>query len=485
VQSTAKKTRAGSIASAARVEALEGRQLFAAGVSSVREMVGAAGLFADATMVASAPAVSLTVAPSATAAVTATLYDSAGFEPPRFTTGNLGGQDAPQGTWVKSGNAAAAVVQTAVVANGLQAVRLDRTNGLDARFAPTLAAPSVTDPITISWVMRVEASAGAQPFGPFFGVEAYHDAGNGVLRLIGTGGMDAKTGEVLFQHAGTGFLDATDVTVSFGQFHTFRLVLDYAQQEYSLYVDEALIRTEGFVDGTAAAPITGFSIASLSTFAASGDSASQAASGTAYFDDYKATSGSVVAAPQVSSFTVDDGTAQRSKVRSLTVMFDRPVTLSPGALSLSRHNTGGSGANDGSAPTDASGVLGVPTSSDGGTTWVVTFNGTAPFAELKSDGTPTGSLVDGIYTLSVDPTKVTAGGVAMTSPASMTFHRLFGDFNGSKSIQALDYNAFRNAFGKGTGQTGFDASFDFDNSGTVNALDFNQFRSRFGKVFTY
>jgi hypothetical protein len=42
-----------------------------------------------------------------------------------------------------------------------------------------------------------------------------------------------------------------------------------------------------------------------------------------------------------------------------------------------------------------------------------------------------------------------------------------------------------NAFGRSTGQAGFDPAFDFDNNGTINALDYGQFRSRFGKVFVH
>ena len=103
-----------------------------------------------------------------------------------------------------------------------------------------------------------------------------------------------------------------------------------------------------------------------------------------------------------------------------------------------------------------------------------------------SGGNAASSLLDGIYIATVDPTKVTAGGAAMSSaPAPFTFHRLFGDSNGSKSVNATDYNQFRSAFGKGTGQVGFNPAFDFDNSGTINATDYNQFRRRFGKAFTY
>jgi hypothetical protein len=188
--------------------------------------------------------------------------------------------------------------------------------------------------------------------------------------------------------------------------------------------------------------------------------------------------------PELVGITVNDGSAQRSQVKQLTLAFDRMVTLAAGAVTLQRLNTAGSGADDGSPPTDATSALAPPTTPDGGRTWVFTFAADSPFMQT-SGGSPTGSLVDGIYTVSVDPTKVLADGVPMAAPASLTFHRLFGDVNGSKNVQALDYNLFRATFGKTPSQPTYDAAFDFDNSGTVNAMDYNQFRSRFGKAFTY
>jgi len=468
-----RKTRAGSIGlSAVVVESLEGRQLFAVGLSSL-QMVGDG-----------APAAaSLTQLPSENqAALSTTLYDSSGFESPRYTPGPLNNQDAAQGPWLKSGDSTAAVVQTLVSAHGTQAVRMDRHAGLTARFAPVHTISAVDQTITIDWSMRVDAATGVQPYGPFFGVEAYHDPGNGVLRLIGSGGIDAKTGEILFQYAGSGALDSTGVTVTLGQFHSFRLVLDFPAQQYSFYVDQVLARNEGFVDSTLANPINGFSLASLSTFAAGGDAASQSATGTAYFDDYLITSATAaVTPPKASTLTVNDGTVQRSKVSSLTVKFDKAVTLGTGAFSLSRLNTGGSGLNDGSAPTDATAALGTPTSSDGGTTWLVPLNGTGPFIETNPDSTPAGSIVDGIYKLNIDPTKVTAGGVAMAAPASFTFYRLFGDVNGDTTVNPLDYAQFRNSFSKNVGDAAYNPVFDFNNDGAVNPLDYARFRSRFGK----
>jgi hypothetical protein len=69
---------------------------------------------------------------------------------------------------------------------------------------------------------------------------------------------------------------------------------------------------------------------------------------------WKYTPDDVVAPPAVTSIAVGDGTAQRSQVKKLTVAFDRAVTLQAGAFKLVRLNTGGSGVNNGSAPTDAS-----------------------------------------------------------------------------------------------------------------------------------
>jgi hypothetical protein len=192
-------------------------------------------------------------------------------------------------------------------------------------------------------------------------------------------------------------------------------------------------------------------------------------------------------APSVTNVAVNDGAAQRSQVKSIKVTFDRAVTLAAGAALLVRLNSGGSGANDNSAPTNASAVLGTPTTVDGGVSWTYAFVAGNPFMQTTNTGVPTGSLVDGIYRLSVDPTKVTAGGVAMAAaPTPLTFHRLFGDVNGSKDVNNADFGPFRNAFSKATGQAGFNAAFDFDNSGTVNNADFGQFRNRFLRLtFTY
>jgi hypothetical protein len=179
-------------------------------------------------------------------------------------------------------------------------------------------------------------------------------------------------------------------------------------------------------------------------------------------------------------FVVNDGSAQRSLVKSVSVKFDQPnVQLASGALQLIRDNVDATGNLTGTT-TDISGVLNAPTSPDGGQTWTWTF--------VPNSGTDTvnGSLTDGVYHVVVDATKVsTTAGPMAANYTSPKFHRLFGDINGSKGVNAQDYNLFRSTFGKPSSDPAYIAGFDFDSSGTVNAQDYNQFRARFGKNLVY
>ena len=194
----------------------------------------------------------------------------------------------------------------------------------------------------------------------------------------------------------------------------------------------------------------------------------------------------IIPPPVLQSIAVNDGSAQRSMVKSLALHFDQPVSLAAGAARLDLLNTGGSGANDGSGPTAASTALGAPSTPDGGKTWVFTFAAASAFVQKSGGGASTGSLIDGIYQLNIDPTKVTVSGVAMAAaPAPFTFHRLFGDIDGNNSVSTLDFGLFRNAFGNATGQAGFNPAFDFDGNGSANTLDYGQFRNRYGKPFSY
>jgi hypothetical protein len=229
------------------------------------------------------------------AAASITVLDTQGFEAPLFSTtfdpltagsyaGQLEGQpiSPPEETWQQSGpNASTATVQSAIVQSGLQAVRVDY-GGADTRWGvPLSGLPfTPTDLITISWDMRVEGPAGdpMSDFGPFFGVEAYANPLGGNT-LLGSFGVDATTGELLYQETTTGFFVAPGPTVFFGEWNAFKIVLDYAVQAYNVFLNNALVVGGiGFVDGSFAT----FSDADISALSAG----TPGLEGTAYFDNF-------------------------------------------------------------------------------------------------------------------------------------------------------------------------------------------------------
>src|SRR6185369_10555013 len=121
--------------------------------------------------------------------------------------------------------------------------------------------------------------------------------------------------------------------------------------------------------------------------------------------------------------------AQRSRVASLVVVFDRPVQLDPNAmtLALQTNNVRFGGVSQ------PSGYGTLPTSlivdSTDKITWTVTFVGNT------DDGADNfRSLKDGVYYLRVSAPKVHplgVPGVRMAADSKTTFHRLFGDSDGA------------------------------------------------------
>jgi hypothetical protein len=184
-------------------------------------------------------------------------------------------------------------VQTSVVQSGLQAVRVERAANNDARWAvqvdhlgypdyPNPFPPEPAQPcICINWDMRVQQTQGpADTFGPFFGVEAYDDATR--IGLLGSLGVDATTGDILYQATGTGILTETGSSVGFDQWNHFQIKLDYSTDQYTIFRNFAMLGTFGFVDPN----LDQFSDADISTLGAAGDAASQALTGVAYFDNF-------------------------------------------------------------------------------------------------------------------------------------------------------------------------------------------------------
>jgi len=167
--------------------------------------------------------------------------------------------------------------------------------------------------------------------------------------------------------------------------------------------------------------------------------------------------------PRVVGVVVNGGAGQRSRVTSVRVDFDTPVSLPAypaDAFRLRRQSDNGAVALGAAGVTD--------------TATHVTLTFTGALSEF-------GSLADGRYTLTVMCAAVSSANGAMAadfifvgSPANGLF-RVFGDADGDGDVDAADFNAFRGAFSSGASVT-----FDFDGDGDVDATDFGQFRQRFG-----
>jgi hypothetical protein len=268
------------------------------------------------------------------------IVNSFGFEPTPpavgsttfFTTGPFGsapvpgqlegqvnpageGQFGSPGQWLKTKGTGAsqAVVQSTVFRSGggNQAVKVDRAANSDQRWAvpvnalgyPDFPIPPVGEPaqpcICITWDMRVEQSAGNgnTTFGPFFGVETYDDDGNPV-GLLGSLGVDATTGEVLYQAANSGVLTPAGPIVSFGAWNKFQIKLDYSTHQYSTFLNDVMMGTIAFVDQTnIPGGLDQFSDADIAAVAAAGDPVSLALAGTAYYDNFLVREGQCIPEP--------------------------------------------------------------------------------------------------------------------------------------------------------------------------------------------
>jgi Bacterial Ig-like domain len=164
-----------------------------------------------------------------------------------------------------------------------------------------------------------------------------------------------------------------------------------------------------------------------------------------------------VAPPSVSSITINNGSAQRSMVDSITVTFSTAVTLDPGAFAVDRRGQGAEG-------------ISVSTSVvNGDTIATITFVGSDVIG---------GSLADGNYTLTVNAAAVHSQfGASMTSNATDAFWRLFGDARGTGSVDALDYQMLLAAERTQT----MLSIFDYFGTGHLDRTDLSQFLLRFGK----
>ena len=210
----------------------------------------------------------------------ASMILSTGFESP-YALGTLQGQQG----WITAGSGGStATVQSSVVKTGSQAVQVTKAGapGTDRRWAVQQSGLPTQRYIIVDWDMRVSQPSNLTASGPFFGVESYDGITSPQFpKLLGSLGVNATTGDVLYQTQGNGYLTPTGTIVPFNQWNHFRIVLDFNADSYGGYVNGALVSTAGFVDGG-----NSFTDADISTFATGEDAIWQSLSASAVFDNF-------------------------------------------------------------------------------------------------------------------------------------------------------------------------------------------------------
>ncbi len=151
---------------------------------------------------------------------------------------------------------------------------------------------------------------------------------------------------------------------------------------------------------------------------------------------------------------IDDGTVQRSMVRSITLTFQSAISSANlkvvlASLSLKRVSDGLS--------------VGLSGTLDGtGKVLTLTFTGSSIIG---------GSLPDGRYNL-------TYGGSTVIS--STNLWRLFGDLSGTASVTAADEKAFLTALNSRKGMSNYSVYFDYNEDGVIVSTDQTAFMQRYG-----
>jgi hypothetical protein len=167
-----------------------------------------------------------------------------------------------------------------------------------------------------------------------------------------------------------------------------------------------------------------------------------------------------VTSPTVVNTQIDDGTAQRSMVRSLTLTFGSDIAAAlasvMNSLSLTR--------------TDGLVVGLVPTLDSTGTKLTLTFTGSSIIG---------GSLADGRYNLVYNGNPLLQAGTPGQTGAGILY-RLFGDLNQDAKVTAADKTAFLHALNSRRGQSNYSAYLDYDENGLIVINDLAAFNLRYG-----
>jgi hypothetical protein len=200
--------------------------------------------------------------------------------------------------------------------------------------------------------------------------------------------------------------------------------------------------------------------------------------------------------PTVRLIQVNDGTPQRSEVRSLSVFFSTTVQFVGGNANVQAAFK----VTNAVYGTDAAISVVTINADDQGRTYITLYFFGGPETDpVSSQNGAISSLADGRYQLTVygnmvyGTNGVPLDGAGNGQPGSnyvsppdsgpgqtgLRLYRLFGDVNGDGVVDPLDLNAFRLAFNTNSTNPQFVSNLDANNNGVIDPVDLNQFRTRF------
>ncbi|CAN5610646.1 hypothetical protein BH11PLA2_BH11PLA2_47110 [soil metagenome] len=176
------------------------------------------------------------------------------------------------------------------------------------------------------------------------------------------------------------------------------------------------------------------------------------------------------------SFIVNGGTDQRSRITQVEVFFDSSV------VPASYSNAGNIIFTRTAVSTTPTGVIGdtvetgpaapnhITVTQGSSTSLILTFDNNGETSNSNAIGVESGSLTDGYWQLSVGTFSSTLG--------DLNLRRLYGDstVNAGGTVNGADLVAFGNVFSTNS------IAFDFNNDGTINGADLVSFGNRFSNT---
>ncbi|MFO0845541.1 MAG: PKD domain-containing protein [Gemmataceae bacterium] len=161
--------------------------------------------------------------------------------------------------------------------------------------------------------------------------------------------------------------------------------------------------------------------------------------------------------------TLNDDSAQRSMVNSITVTFDQVMVIDSGAFEVR----------------NAAGVT-FPVR-----TVQRVINGKTVVVLEFTDRLTGGSLADGDYVVRIDGSKVHTLSNAVWNNGGVyaePFFRFFGDADGDRDVDNGDLIAIQAALRSTRGASTYREQFDYDSDCDVDATDYNQFLARYRRT---